>query len=73
MRQAEEHVSLGTASADIAVALGVSYGTPLFVLERVLFAADGRALEFRIGQTLMTNLRLRGDMGRRRPLSHLKG
>jgi GntR family transcriptional regulator len=57
VRQAEEHVSLGIASADIAVALGVSYGTPLFVLERVLFAADGRALEFRIGQTLMTNLR----------------
>jgi len=57
VRQAEEHVSLGTASADVAVALGVSYGTPLFVLERILFAADGRPLEFRIGQTLMTNLR----------------
>lgn len=57
VRHAEEHVSLGTASADVAVALGVSYGTALFVLERVLYAADGRALEFRIGQTLMTNLR----------------
>lgn len=57
VRHAEEHVSLGTSSADVAVALGVSYGTPLFVLERVLFTADGRALEFRIGQTLMTNLR----------------
>lgn len=57
VRHAEEYVSLGIASADVAVALGVSYGTPLFVLERVLFAADGRALEFRIGQTLMTNLR----------------
>lgn len=57
VRHAKEHVSLAAASADIAVALGVGYGTPLFVLERVLYSADGRALEFRVGHTLMTNLR----------------
>lgn len=57
VRQAEEHVSLGVAGADVAVALGVGYGTPIFVLERVLYAADGTPLEFRIGHTLMTNLK----------------
>ncbi len=63
VRHAEEHVSQGIASANVAVALGVSYGTPLFVLERVLYAADGRALEFRIGQALMTNLRYVASWG----------
>lgn len=57
VRHAEEHVSLGSANADVAVALGVGYGTPLFVLERVLYAADGTPIEFRIGQTLMTDLK----------------
>jgi GntR family transcriptional regulator len=63
VRNAEEYVSLGIASANVAVALGVSYGTPLFVLERVLYAADGRAVEFRVGQALMTNLRYVASWG----------
>lgn len=57
VRRAEEHVSLGVASADSAVALGVRYGTPLFVLDRVLYAADGTPVEYRLGYTLMTDLK----------------
>lgn len=57
VRRAEEHVSLGVASADVAVALGVAYGTPLFVLERVLFSSEGIPLESRIAYTLMTNIK----------------
>lgn len=57
VRNAEEHVSLGTASADVAVALGVGYGTPLFVLDRVLRVADGTPVEYRLGHTLMTDLK----------------
>lgn len=57
VRRAEEHVSLGVASADVAVALGVAYGTPLFVLDRVLFSTDGTPLESRVAYTLMTNIK----------------
>lgn len=57
VRRAEEHVSLGVASANVAVALGVRYGTPLFVLDRVLHVADGTPVEYRIGHTLMTDFK----------------
>jgi GntR family transcriptional regulator len=53
---AEEQVSLTFATADVAVALGVGYGTPTLILDRVLLSSQGVPLEYRVGHTLMTDL-----------------
>jgi GntR family transcriptional regulator len=47
--KAEERVAVGTPPPEIAGALGVAPGTPVLTLDRVVFAVDGRAVEWRMG------------------------
>jgi GntR family transcriptional regulator len=47
--RAEERISIGSASPDVAEALNVATGSPIAVLDRVVRAIDGRAIEWRIG------------------------
>jgi GntR family transcriptional regulator len=46
--RAEERVSIGTAEAPVAAALGLAAGSPVLRLDRVAFALDGRRVEWRI-------------------------
>lgn len=46
--KAEERVSLGEASPQIAESLGVATGSPVIVLDRVVLALDGRPVEWRL-------------------------
>ena len=50
LTRAEEKVSVTTASIDVAANLKVAEGTPLLKLDRVIFAIDGRPIEWRIGR-----------------------
>ena len=50
LTRAEEKVSVTTASVDVAANLKVAEGTPLLKLDRVVFAIDGRPIEWRIGR-----------------------
>jgi len=46
----EERVSIGGASPDIAEALSLEAGAPILVLDRLVHALDGRAVEWRLGR-----------------------
>jgi GntR family transcriptional regulator len=46
----DERVSIGTASATVAEALSLDTGAPILVLDRVIYALDGRPVEWRIGR-----------------------
>jgi len=50
LTRAEEKVSVTTASVEVAANLKVAEGTPLLKLDRVVFAIDGRPIEWRIGR-----------------------
>jgi GntR family transcriptional regulator len=47
--KAEERVSIGEASLEVAEALEIPFGSPVLMLDRVVFALDGRAVEWRTG------------------------
>jgi GntR family transcriptional regulator len=47
--KAEERAYVACADSTVAEALGIAPGTSVLVLDRVAFADDGRALEWRIG------------------------
>jgi GntR family transcriptional regulator len=47
--KAEERVSIGQASLEVAEALSIPFETPVLVLDRVVFALDGRPVEWRMG------------------------
>ena len=47
--KAEERAYVACADSTVAEALGVASGTSVLVLDRVAFAGDGRALEWRVG------------------------
>jgi len=47
--KAEERVSIGEASLEVAEALGIPLGSSVLVLDRVVFALDGRPAEWRMG------------------------
>jgi len=51
----EERISIGSASAEVAQALGLEAGVPLLVLDRLVFALDGRAVEWRLGRGQFTD------------------
>jgi GntR family transcriptional regulator len=46
---AEERLSIGTASADVAKSLEVSPAAPVIVLDRVVHTLDDRPIEWRVG------------------------
>jgi GntR family transcriptional regulator len=46
--RAEERVSIGNASLEVAEALGVAVQAPLLLLDRVVFSLDGRPVEWRL-------------------------
>jgi len=45
---AEERISVGEALPEVAEALAVPFGSPVLALDRVVFALDGRPLEWRM-------------------------
>lgn len=49
LSKAEERVSIGAASSEVAKLLKIDPFTPIVVLDRVLRAVDGRPVEWRIG------------------------
>lgn len=51
----EERVSLGAAAAEVAEALNLDSGAPILVLDRLVFALDGRAVEWRLGRGHFVN------------------
>jgi GntR family transcriptional regulator len=46
--KAEERISVGTTSPDVAAALSMAPGIPVTVLDRVVRAIDGRPVEWRV-------------------------
>jgi GntR family transcriptional regulator len=46
----EERIAIGSASPEVGQALGLEAGTPLLVLDRLVFALDGRAVEWRLAR-----------------------
>jgi GntR family transcriptional regulator len=48
--RAQERLSIVSAQPDVADQLGVSAGTALLVLDRVILSMDGRAIEWRLGR-----------------------
>ena len=46
--KAEERVSTSSATREVADALGIAVGAPVRILDRVVFAIDGRAVEWRV-------------------------
>lgn len=48
--KAEERVTIGAASQDVAAALRIPEDSPVMVLDRVVFTIDGRPVEWRVGQ-----------------------
>jgi GntR family transcriptional regulator len=48
--KAEERVSVEAAGSDVAEALKMPAGTPVVVLDRVVFALDRRPVEWRVGR-----------------------
>jgi GntR family transcriptional regulator len=59
----EERVSLGTAGAGVAEALGVACGTPLLHLERVVLMLDGPPLEWSTAHCPMADGYYLADVG----------
>lgn len=48
--KSEERVSMGTAAAAVAGALNLEEGAPILILDRLVYALDGRPVEWRVGQ-----------------------
>ena len=48
--KAEERITIGAASQDVAAALRIPEDLPVMVLDRVVFTIDGRPVEWRVGQ-----------------------
>ena len=48
LSKAEERVSIGEASLEVGEALEIPFGSPVLLLDRVVFALDGRAVEWRM-------------------------
>lgn len=46
----EERVSIGAASPEVGEALNLDAGAPILVLDRLVFALDGRAVEWQVGR-----------------------
>jgi GntR family transcriptional regulator len=46
----EERISIGAASPEVAEALSLDVSAPILVLDRLVFALDGRAVEWRVGR-----------------------
>lgn len=46
----EERISIGVTSPEVAEALSLEAGAPLLVLDRLVFALDGRAVEWRLAR-----------------------
>ncbi len=53
--KAEERLSIGTAPQDIAETLQIAPGVPLMVLDRLVYALDGRPVEWRVGRGHFTD------------------
>jgi GntR family transcriptional regulator len=51
----EERLSIGTASPAIAGALRIAAGSPVLVLDRLVYALDGRPVEWRVGRGHFTD------------------
>jgi GntR family transcriptional regulator len=47
--KAEELISIGEATLEVADALAIAFGSRVLMLDRVVFALDGRPVEWRIG------------------------
>jgi GntR family transcriptional regulator len=47
--KAEERISIGRATPDVAKAIGVAPEAPILVLDRVVQSLDGRPVEWRLG------------------------
>ena len=47
--QARERISAGAATPAVAATLGLASGSPIVVLDRVVFSLDGNPVEWRIG------------------------
>lgn len=63
LSKAEEIVSLGSASSEVAKLLEIKPSTPIVVLDRVVRAIDGRPVEWRIGHCDFGDLRYVAEMG----------
>jgi GntR family transcriptional regulator len=48
--KAEERITIGDASQEVAAALRIPEDSPVLVLDRVVFTIDGRPVEWRVGQ-----------------------
>ena len=48
--KAEERITIGVASQEVAAALRIPDDSPVMVLDRVVFTIDGRPVEWRVGQ-----------------------
>ena len=57
LSKAEEMVSIGSASPEVAKLLEIEPSTPILVLDRVVRAIDGRPVEWRIGLCDLGELR----------------
>jgi GntR family transcriptional regulator len=60
--KAEERVAMGEAGPETAEALGIEVGAPILVLDRVVLALDGRALEWRVGHCHLGDLHYTAQM-----------
>jgi GntR family transcriptional regulator len=60
--RAEERIGIGNASAVAARALDVAAGTPVLMLDRVVFALDGRPIEWRLGCCHLTDMYYMAEM-----------
>jgi GntR family transcriptional regulator len=50
LSRAEEKIGVAKASGDVAEALKVAHGTPLLTLDSIVYAIDGRPIEWRRAQ-----------------------
>jgi GntR family transcriptional regulator len=48
--KAEERITIGAASPEVAAALRIPDNAPVMVLDRIVFTIDGRPVEWRVGQ-----------------------
>jgi GntR family transcriptional regulator len=53
--KAEERLSIGAASPEVAETLKIAPETPLMVLDRLVYALDGRPVEWRVGRGHFTD------------------
>jgi GntR family transcriptional regulator len=58
--KAQERVYVARADLPIAEALGLASGTSVIVMDRVAFASDGRAVEWRVGYCHFAHVRNAG-------------